>query len=321
MHELSVIWDHEDLPDDPPTPLAQRIADWRHVRETDSMPRWIIREDGLAVATAWAYMDLAQNLDNGYGWVFVHPDHRGRGLAREIAPYLLDRLEQDGRFRFGTEIRDRAPEEPLMQRAGLKSVLREKRSRLPFQQVDWNLMETWVKNAEDRASDYELMFTTSPLPEEHIEGFCRLVDVMNTAPLDDLIEEDQRLTPAMLRDQERKQVARRQQSLLYVAVHRPTGQFAGFSNVVYSEHEPDLVWQEDTGVEPAHRNRGLGRWLKAAMAIELRDRYPEVQRIDTHNAGSNKPMLSINIEMGFRPILIENVWQGDLATLRRNLAV
>jgi hypothetical protein len=32
-------------------------------------------------------------------------------------------------------------------------------------------------------------------------------------------------------------------------------------------------------------------------------------------------MLSINIEMGFKPILIQTVWQGDLATLRENLSV
>jgi hypothetical protein len=82
-----------------------------------------------------------------------------------------------------------------------------------------------------------------------------------------------------------------------------------------------LVEQLDTGVDPKHRNKGLGRWVKAAMALKLRDEYPQVQRIDTENAGSNQPMLSINIEMGFKPILIQTVWQGDLATLRENLSV
>jgi hypothetical protein len=32
-------------------------------------------------------------------------------------------------------------------------------------------------------------------------------------------------------------------------------------------------------------------------------------------------MLNINIEMGFRPVLVQNVWQGDLATLRERLSV
>jgi GNAT superfamily N-acetyltransferase len=82
-----------------------------------------------------------------------------------------------------------------------------------------------------------------------------------------------------------------------------------------------LVEQWDTGVDPAHRNLGLGRWMKAAMAFYLRENHPEVERIDTENAGSNAPMLNLNIEMGFKPILVQNVWQGDLATVRRNLSV
>ena len=57
------------------------------------------------------------------------------------------------------------------------------------------------------------------------------------------------------------------------------------------------------------------------MALELRDRYPTVTRIDTENAGSNAPMLGINVEMGFKPILIQNVWQGALATIRQMLSV
>jgi GNAT superfamily N-acetyltransferase len=91
--------------------------------------------------------------------------------------------------------------------------------------------------------------------------------------------------------------------------------------VGYHSLQPDLVEQMDTGVDPKHRNQGLGRWIKAAMALKLRDGYPQVRRIDTENAGSNEPMLNINIEMGFKPILIENVWQGDLATIRKNLSI
>ena len=57
------------------------------------------------------------------------------------------------------------------------------------------------------------------------------------------------------------------------------------------------------------------------MALKLREAYPSVRRIDTENAGSNAPMLGINVEMGFKPILIQNVWQGDLAAIRANLGI
>ena len=41
--------------------------------------------------------------------------------------------------------------------------------------------------------------------------------------------------------------------------------------------------------------------------------------IDTHNADSNQPMVDINVELGFRPVLMLNVWQGDLAKARQGL--
>ena len=77
--------------------------------------------------------------------------------------------------------------------------------------------------------------------------------------------------------------------------------------------------QWDTAVDPDHRNKGLGRWLKAALFLEIAERYPEAQWIDTWNADSNEAMLSINIAMGFRPYWTGSVWQGMTADVRRAL--
>jgi mycothiol synthase len=321
LHELYLLRDSEDLPDDPPMPYAQRLADWRHFVASDAIPRWVMWENGAVIGTSGAHMDLEQNLQNGFGWVYLHPGHRGRGLMRALTAPMLDTLEQHGRTRFATVVVEGRPEGELAKRAGLEHALTEKRSRLDFRDVDWDLMGAWVERAAERASDYELLFLPSPIPDEHVAAFCDVFAVMNTAPLEDFEQEDEVLTPEVLRDYDTTDLARGVQNLTYVAVHKPTGQFAGFTNVKYQHLHPEQVWQHDTGVDPAHRNRGLGRWLKAAMALELRSTYPEVRRIDTHNAGSNVPMLNINIEMGFRPILVENIWQGSLATLRERLSV
>ena len=49
--------------------------------------------------------------------------------------------------------------------------------------------------------------------------------------------------------------------------------------------------------------------------------YPQVERVDTYNAGSNRPMLDINIAMGFRSVYEESIWQGDLGKVRAGLGV
>jgi GNAT superfamily N-acetyltransferase len=102
-------------------------------------------------------------------------------------------------------------------------------------------------------------------------------------------------------------------------VHKPSGEFAGYTQIKTQDLQPDLAWQWETGVDPAHRNKGLGRWLKAAMIERIISEYPAVERVDTFNAGSNEPMLNINIAMGFEPIHLSHAWQGDLATARERL--
>ncbi len=322
LHTLYLARDRELEPaGDPPVPMRARLVDWQHYVDSVAIPRFALWAGASIVATSGAFMDLEQNLENAYGWVYVHPDHRGHDLGRAVATPMFDDVEKHGRTRFASEINQGRPEEKIAELAGMKPAYTEKRSRLSFPDVDWSLMDLWVKRAEERASDYELLFLTSPMPEEHVEAFCEVWQVMNTAPRDDFEEEDEVLTPEVLRDIEAKEAAKERELLTYVARHRPTGKFVGLTEVIRNRLQPDLAWQGDSGVHPEHRNKGLGRWLKAAMALHLRDIDQELRRIDTYNAGSNAPMLSINVEMGFKPVRIETVWQGDLALLRERLSV
>ncbi|HKY75356.1 MAG TPA: hypothetical protein VJS45_04400, partial [Acidimicrobiia bacterium] len=57
--------------------------------------------------------------------------------------------------------------------------------------------------------------------------------------------------------------------------------------------------------------RGLGRWLKAVNALRLLDERPDVEFIDTWNAGSNEAMLGINVAMGFAPLENWGDWQAS----------
>ncbi|MGH8950516.1 MAG: hypothetical protein ACRDX9_03735 [Acidimicrobiia bacterium] len=321
LHEFYLAIDGELFPDDPPVPLEERLVGWRHLLETEAIPRWAVWKGPEVVASSGVFIDLEQNLANAGGWVYVHRQHRGSGLGREVAAPMLDFVQENSRTRFATGINEGWPEEALVKRAGMKLAYRERLSRLSFQDLDWDLMESWVARATERASDYEILLLRSPIPEEHLQAFCDLVFVMNSAPLENYEEEDEVMTPESWRDVEAKARLREQDILINIARHKPSGDFAGYTNVSFHRLQPDLVEQWDTGVDPKHRNKGLGRWVKASMALELRDEYPDVRRIDTENNDYNEPMLNINVEMGFKPVLIRNIWQGDVATLRKNLSV
>lgn len=319
LADYYVIVEREDLPDDPPTPTEMRIADWRQVSSHSPVFRWVLNDDDGIAGAAVAAFDTDQNLENGYARVHVHPEKRRRGYGRALAGPMLDLLEENGRHRVDTMITKGHPAEDLARRLQLKPVYEEKRSRLVIDELDMDLMDSWIERASKRASEYEVVYFQSPLPDDIVEKFCDLTYVMNTAPREDFEEEDEVLTPERWRETEANVIDSKCQLHNMIAAHRPTGDFVGYTQIKTQDLQPDLAWQWDTGVDPNHRNKGLGRWVKAAMIKRVVNAHPALTRVDTFNAGSNEPMLNINVEMGFKPVWIDRAWQGDLAGVRENL--
>ena len=321
MHEYYIPLSDELLPGDPPMPYERRAADWRQVRSDQSIPRWLLRDGGEIVASAVAWMGLEQNLENGFGWIYVRPADRGRGHARSLGAVLFDRLEEQGRKRFDTYVIGSHPAGELCERAGLKMVYREKRSRLVMSDIDMTLMRSWIERAAERATDYELIELHTPFPDDVVDEYCKLQFQMNTAPLEDFVMEDEILKPAIWREQERQIAASFHGLLTCVAVHRPSGEFVGSTSIQTDQLQPDQAWQWETIVHPDHRNKGLGRLLKASMIERVVGEWPKIERIDTSNAGSNQPMLNINVAMGYKSIQVTNIYQGELPVARQNLQV
>jgi mycothiol synthase len=69
------------------------------------------------------------------------------------------------------------------------------------------------------------------------------------------------------------------------------GALSDLSEIVYHPQRPHLMMQGLTGVQQAYRGRALSKWLKAAMLLHIRERYLDVQYIDSTNASVNETML------------------------------
>jgi ribosomal protein S18 acetylase RimI-like enzyme len=218
----------------------------------------------------------------------------------------------DGRKRIAVGLPQGSEQAVLPGRAGMKMAYNERVSLMKVAELDFEMLEQWVARASERAGDYELLFLPMPIPDEHRPRMIEVMDVMNTAPLEDLEEEPTRWDEEMLVDTEQAEARKKNYIYTCVARHKPTGEFVGITSLVFQELHPAKANQWDTGVHPEHRNRGLGRWLKAAMALKFLGEHPDVEVIETQNADSNDPMLNINMAMGFKPSMQHVIYQGPI---------
>lgn len=102
---------------------------------------------------------------------------------------------------------------------------------------------------------------------------------------------------------------RRMEVYRVVVRHRETGALGGHTAVAVERHDPTFAHQEDTAVAPAHRGNRLGLALKCDMLLWLAEVEPQLTTVDTWNTESNDFMISINEDLGYRPVARELQFQ------------
>lgn len=314
LHALEVALETEALPGEPVAPLAHTVAEFRHVLPFRVRKGWVVRQGGTASEiVAWgsaSYADVPENRSHANVWLAVHPEVRGLGLGSALLHRAVGAARQWGCTVLDLETRVGGPGEPFLRAIGAERRLIERRSRCRTAEIHRDLLESWVRRAGERTAGYSLVAWDGPCPEELLGPFVTLKDVMNTAPLETLEWDDERITAEQWREIEATNAARGIEQWQLCARHDDSGELAGYTELAFPTLWREAAWQEDTGVWPKHRERGLGRWLKAVNALRLLDERPDVEFVDTWNAGSNEAMLAINVALGFRPLENWGDWQA-----------
>jgi len=311
----------EELPDDPPLIIEDAVKRMRNLPSPSRIQTWIVRDRDAVIADAtlgWA--ELPTNRELARVGVSVDPAYRGKGLGPHLMSLAVARAIELGRPILMASSSDRVPAGGrFLSRLGLEPGRESHVNQLVLDRLDRALVARWREEGGRRATGYALELWDGPVPDDRIEAFAELANVMNGEPRGSLIIEDTTVTPQMIREGDAFLFSNGSRRLISVTRHTPSGRLAGFTELMWNPKRATLVWQAGTGVLNAHRNQGLGRWLKAANMEALLARNAAARFVRTGNADSNAPMLAINRRMGFEPFIAEVTWQGRAAEIAERL--
>ena len=157
------------------------------------------------------------------------------------------------------------------QKIGATEAGRQRTNRLSVDEVDWDLMQRWVAEGRSRNRDVELIrFTNLPAPDL-IGPFCDLVtDVNRLQPRDDVEGIEYTLTPEELQRVAKQLIEERVQRVVLCS-REPNQTLSGMTDMFFSEANPTRAGARLTGVRREFQGRGLGKWLKAAMMLDVRE--------------------------------------------------
>jgi GNAT superfamily N-acetyltransferase len=306
----------ERMPDDPPLLRESFVARTRNIPDFYHYEYQLMRAPGeseIVAACGFGYELTGENMHLAEADVEVLPGYRRRGLGRRLLGWAAAAAQAKGRRLLLGHSSDRVPAGAAFARAvGATPGLEERHSQLVLAELDRGMLRDWQEQAFERAPGYELIFWDNEYPEELIEPFAALCQVMNTAPRGDLEVEDFTITPEQLREYRRRRIAAGRFAWTMLAREQATGALAGYSELMFDRSRPTIVSQAATGVRPEHRGRGLGRWLKAAMLERLLAEHPEARLVRTDNAETNASMLAINVALGFQPYMTVTIWQVEV---------
>lgn len=172
-------------------------------------------------------------------------------------------------------------------------------ARLP---VPDDLLARLADEAARSHPSYALRSWAGPVPDDLVQGWAELTSTLVTeAPTGDLTVEQEAVSVAAVR--EREAVLQRQGRTKYCTVALdPEGAVVAYTDLATTVHEPGRAYQWGTLVRRADRGHRLGVAVKVANLRQLQAEQPEIERLTTYNAQSNRHMIGVNELLGFVPV-------------------
>lgn len=304
-HEFRRVRQKESRPDDPLRPDGVEEANLRRENPFQVEDHYEIFHDGATLSTLDGHAvrpgtpEYESNKHLYWADLYVRPDRRRQGIGSSWLPLILDAMERRGSTVLGIGTEESSGH-AFLRWLGADARFTGAENRLDLSKVDWDMVERWAAEGPRRSPQTRLETYDGSLPESMWGDFApQLTALLNTIPFEDLDHGEILVTREHMREFYAR-LALSQETEHTVLTREPDGVISGMTDCRWAPYRPTIVHQGFTGVRPDSRGRGIGKWIKAAMLLHLRDLYLDARWVSTENAGSNAPMLAINKKLGFR---------------------
>jgi GNAT superfamily N-acetyltransferase len=318
LHELdqaTIVFDHPGLT---PEPLDDIVGMLGNPLDSFHIHFFLGREGDDIVAAGIVFLPMVDNLHSCDVHVVVALDARRRGVGAEMARFLFETSRMEGRRTFrgfvGAPLGGTSPGNAMAASFGATAALGSIRRELRLAELDRGAMEARLKELSGGpGAPYDVVSWLDTIPDELVDGAAAILPrVMSDSPRGELDMEDEVWDAARYRDYEAMFAARRRHQLATAAIDRSSGRLVAFTDLNVPYTDDRTVSQYGTVVEPDFRGHRLGLIVKTANLVNLLDRYPGAETVQTYNATENAHMIAVNEELGFRAVEQNTIWQLEI---------
>ncbi|OLS22391.1 MAG: hypothetical protein HeimC2_29710 [Candidatus Heimdallarchaeota archaeon LC_2] len=271
----------------------------------DLVPFHIYTQDGIKQIGSFFYGSIKEGTENYEGnkhvvqvEIEILKKYQRQGIATNLLKIVYDFcIENDKKLVLGGT--EEEGTRKFFNSIGAQEALTGVENRLYFTDVNWEMVESWYNEGFERATGVKLEYYTR-MPDELLDKFLSFyTETMNQAPRQDLDINDIIFTKEMLRKEE-EDAAKIGRIRIRILAIEENGDISGFTEIVYLPENKTETKVGLTSVKKEYRGKGLGKLVKAAMLLKLKNEYPDVEYSSTDNATDNAPMLDINKRLGFK---------------------
>lgn len=302
-----------DLPGDP-HPAPADVTGWLRVPLPGSRIRlWSARDEaGRLLGLAHLHTSDRFHPHSGTVGITVHPDARRSGVGSALLRRATGALVADGRRTVVAQPLEGTGGTQFAVAHGMVETVHNARTLLDLGSLDQRLLD---KLADEEHPSFRLAAWVGAAPEDLLPSYAAAKRATRDAPRGTMEFEYPVFDSGAIREYEEWTARRGREFRVVVAVHEPTGEVAGLTELAISQWTPQRAAQEDTAVLPAYRGSGLGLWMKAEMLRWLRADRADVAEICAANAEDDVHLRRINDRLGFRFDRWAIDYQGAVAAL------